>query len=80
MKGCVCSRCGRPIRATKADPAVSAPSLGRGVQHWECAQRTWGGSADIAPPVQDDLDEIADFAIGVLEAGLEAGNGQDIAD
>jgi len=63
----VCARCGRGIRATAVDPVVSAPSLGKGLYHAECAERQWRGSANTNPPTEDEIDAIADLAIGMLE-------------
>lgn len=58
-----CSACSTIIRGTVADPIVSAPSLGRGVMHMECAQRVWRGIRVTEPPTRDPIDEVADLAI-----------------
>jgi hypothetical protein len=65
--GHICERCGYPIRATVADPVISAPSLGRGFFHEQCAAKQWCGNDDTNPPEVDDIDEIADCALALLE-------------
>jgi hypothetical protein len=62
----ICARCGTTIRATSADPVISAPSLGKGFYHSVCADRQWQGSTDTSPPSQDAIDEIAELALGIL--------------
>ena len=69
--GHICERCGHPIRATVADPVISAPSLGRGFFHEQCAAKQWRGDNNTEPPEVETIDEIADHALALLEARNE---------
>lgn len=40
-KRAVCACCGKYIGGTHSDPVISAPSLGKGAYHYECAMLTW---------------------------------------
>lgn len=40
-KRAVCACCGKAIIGTYRDPVISAPTLGKGCYHFECANLVW---------------------------------------
>lgn len=40
-KRVMCSVCEKYILGTHEDPVISAPSLGRGLYHYDCAMLVW---------------------------------------